>query len=479
MRTFVLFFLVALFVFDASAGVKDWSVYKTENFTFYSDQDEAGVKKSLEELEVFRLALLGLLQLDSSKPLLPVQIYSFKSQNDFRDVSPRKLGGFFRNTQTGPIMVIGPGDGGQVSYEILYHEYVHYLMRSIYSANFPTWYDEGIADFYSTLDIGQETIVVGREPKGRARRSGNDNLVNLEKLMLETNQSKSRAASFERSFYSTSWLLVHFLSLGSVNGFDDYRTAMFNFLGLQNKGLSAQEAFKQAFPISVQELERQLKRYNRKRHLNAYKIPKPKVELRYTSSKLSLADTYATLSKLAFDSGKKEIADEYLELALDHKSALAFSIHSFLAARKNDKVEAQKFIQLALDNKSIFAETYLNIAQAYITLAKNDANVKSEMNHLALSYLEKAKESGTMPRASIYLAELYWQQGKKQQAVDEILSLVKLTPADLRANYIAGEYMLRIKNQQFAEFFFGNVINWSHSEALAQQARDMLNAIAK
>jgi hypothetical protein len=473
MRVLVVICLCAIFIFDVAADVEDWAVYKTDNFTFYSDQKEEHVKKSLEDLEIVRAALMGLLKLDTDTRLLPVQIYSFRSQRDYLAISPRNVGGYFGYSQTGPVMVISPENKGRINSRVLYHEYVHYLMRSIYSANFPTWYDEGIAEFYSTLKIVSDTIVVGLEPKGQTRPG----LVEIDKLLFETNESKKRRRSFEEKFYSSSWLLVHFLSLSSVNGFDDYRTAMQKFLFLQNKGMQVKDAFKEAFTISIDELQNQLNSYSRKRQLYGYKISKPNVTLRYTSHKLSLADTYVSLSKLAFDSGKKDNSEKYLKLALKHNSALAFSIKSFLAARQNNETDALNFIKLALENKSIFAETYLNIAQAYIAIAKNNAAIKEEMNSLALRYLEKAKESGTMPRTSIYLAELYWQQGKQQQAVDEILSLVKLTPADLRANYVAGDYMVRINNKKYAEFFLNNVINWSHSERLSQQALDMLDSL--
>jgi hypothetical protein len=50
-------------------------------------------------------------------------------------------------------------------------------------------------------------------------------------------------------------------------------------------------------------------------------------------------------------------------------------------------------------------------------------------------------------------------------------------PANLYLNFVAGSYMVKIKNKPYANFFLGNVINWSKDPKQIAQAQTWLASL--
>lgn len=475
-----LLFLLALhslFITTAHAEFNTWTEYESPHFRLYSDLDKSKVEKALLDFEVFRATLFEILNLDKTKAFVPVDIYVFKSSNDYWKIQPnRNVAGFFRDTARGPEMVIGPGDRRQLNLSTLYHEYLHYVVRANSSFKYPRWFDEGTAELYSSLEYDEEFVVIGKMADRKAGRYANSNLLDLESLLTKTNILSSSKNS-KTKYYSTAWLFVHFLQFSSVNGFDDYRPSLIQFLDLYNKGVAPLAAFDQAFSVSLKELQKQLERYNRKRTLFAQRFAKPQVQLSYQSKELDQGQLYANMSHLAFSSGQRDYSDEFLEQALKLNNSKALSVNSFLLVRQGKTAEAIALLDGLVVVKGLDAEVYLNIGQAYKELIKHMPERKEEIRRLAIYYLEKAKSLGRYSQTMVFLADLYWQAGEQQKAAEEIIGAVKLMPSNIYLNHRAGFYMVKMKNKPFASFFLGNVLNWSKNPMQITQAQVWLDSL--
>jgi tetratricopeptide (TPR) repeat protein len=373
-------------------------------------------------------------------------------------------------------MVIGPGDRRRLNLGTLYHEYLHYVVRANSSFKYPRWFDEGIAELFSSLEYDEDFVVVGNMADRAAGRYAKSKLLDLESLLTKTNILSAPKNSITK-YYSTAWLFVHFLHFSSVNGFDDYRPSLIQFLDLYNKGVAPLAAFEQAFPVSLKELQKQLERYNRKRTLFAQRFGKPKVQLSYESQELDPGQLYANMSHLAFSSGQRDYSDQFLEHALKLNNSKALSVKSFLLVRQGKTAEAIALLDGLVVIKDLDAEVYLNIGQAYKELIKHMPERKEEMRRLAIYYLEKAKKLGRFSQTHVFLADLYWQAGEQQKAAEEIIGAVKLMPSNIYLNHRAGFYMVKMKNKPFANFFLGNVLNWSKNPMQIAQAQVWLNEL--
>ena len=47
------------------------------------------------------------------------------------------------------------------------HEYVHFVLRNGAATRYPGWYDEGLAEFLSTVSMQGEQVAIGTIPAGR------------------------------------------------------------------------------------------------------------------------------------------------------------------------------------------------------------------------------------------------------------------------------------------------------------------------
>ena len=454
------------------ADATGWSEYRSKHFIYYSDHDEKEVNESLRELEVFRAVMFDVLQLDSSRAVPPVKVYAFKSQRDF-DATKRggNIAGYFRDDFRGPYMAIGNGSSGM---QTVFHEYIHYLVKATGSVNYPTWFNEGIAEFYATMQIKPDHVVIGNTLKRRASKNAGSKLIKLDQLMSETNRSKNRTPAYTDKFYANSWLLVHFFLLGDINGTTNYTAELKQFLALQNQGVALKKAFANSFSISFKEFKSQVEKYNRIRVLNARKLSRPETTLHFIKTSLEEGEMYAIFSHLAFSAGNRKESDRFRKKALKLHSSLALAVEALIVGRAGKLEYAEKLAQQAMQKKPVAAETLVTVGQVYKELAYKSPARKEELLRLAIYYLERSSENTFIPAAHHYLASIYWQMNKKQQAIDEITTLVRKMPSSSYANMLAADYFARVNKLDTAEYFISNVLNWSHSTFQLEKASKLL-----
>jgi tetratricopeptide (TPR) repeat protein len=458
------------------ADAKDWSVYRTDHFIYHSDKSEAEVTRALKELETFRAVLFNVLNLDKNQNIPAVKVYAFKSNKDFNKLVGGNVAGYFQNNLRGPLMAVG---NNQANMSVIYHEYIHYLARALRPTNYPHWFNEGIAEFYSTMQIKADHVVVGNLLNRRASKNTASTLIKLETLLSETNFIGDKHKMYVDKFYSNSWLLVHFFLLGNVNGVPDYSTELNQFLDLQNKGTDWQTAFNSSFDIAFEDFEKQFERYNRKRSLYARKLPRPTIDLKFNKTPMDEGEMLATLSHLTFSTGNRKQSDIYLQQALRLESSLALSVSALLAQRDGKTKLAQNLISKALAKKPLSAETLVNIGQTYRELAYKLPKRKKEMRRLAIYYLNRSAKVGFMPIAHTHLAAIYWQLNQKDDAIAEITNLIKNIPSNIHANFQAGDYFARVGKYEEARYFLNNVLAWSHRELYISRAQKILNKIER
>ena len=319
-------------------------------------------------------------------------------------------------------------------------------------------------------------MIIGNLAERAAGTLANSSLLDLDSLLTQANIISSSNRMI-RQFYSTSWLFVHFLQFSSINVFDDYRASLAKFLNLYNKGIAPLTAFEQAFSISLDTLQAQLEVYNRKRILNAQRIPKPQITLNYQINELSQGQLYANMSHLAFSIGERKNSEIFRQKAMKMNNPQALSVESFLLVRKGKTADAIALLDELVVTKNLGAEVYLNIGQAYKELVTRLPKRKDEMRRLALYYLQQAKKLGQYSQTLVFLADLYWQAGERKNAVEEIIGAVAIMPSNIRLNHIAGDYMVKLNNKEYASFFLGNVINWSKNPEQITRAQTLLDSL--
>lgn len=168
--------LLAMLLLWPSVVQADWHRAESQNFILYMDDSENDVRELIERLELFDNFLRRVSSAPSEPPLVKLRVFAVRSAGRVQSLygRDRDVSGFYVADPRGPYAVIpergaGRGRFGQTTEGILYHEYAHHFMQHYFPSVYPGWYQEGFAEFYSSVEFGSHSA---SRSTAAPRRSG-------------------------------------------------------------------------------------------------------------------------------------------------------------------------------------------------------------------------------------------------------------------------------------------------------------------
>jgi tetratricopeptide (TPR) repeat protein len=285
-----LFLAAALVLGPPLRARENWIYARTANFELLSTASEKESRSLLVELEQFRANFLATFPMGRTyEPRATVVLFgddrTFTPYKPIYKGKPKNVAGYFvgqPDEVTIALTTETPDADLADPKEAIFHEYVHLLLY-LHDIRLPLWLDEGLADFYSTLQVEGDSIVFGR-PKTLYVKILNDSaLMPLKELFAVTrksaNYNEERRAGI---FYAQSWMLTHYLICGT----DRTNTEkLIRFLSLQKTSPNNTDAnFHAAFDQAPAELEMALRTYLES---GWYHTRKAKVQIADLAAKIS------------------------------------------------------------------------------------------------------------------------------------------------------------------------------------------------
>jgi tetratricopeptide (TPR) repeat protein len=295
------------------------------------------------------------------------------------------------------------------SYPIAVHEFTHLLVKHS-GIEVPIWFNEGLADVYSSMKPLGKKVLVGSLIPGRFYSLQQSKWIPLEALAAVDAKSpyyneKARAGIF----YAESWALVHMLFLS-----DPYRAQFNKLLVALASGLSASAAFWQTYAKTPAQVQKDLEQYMHGTKFSGMlfdvKLEKsaeePDIEpAPALESGMVLADLLALTSKA--DAAKEAVARAPSE-ELGSGIGLAE-----LAWRGKNPEEAKKHFARG--------RTGQHQSEALITDYASVLNQVDGKDSSAIPVLKKAVElDPEYQDAHYYLAFCLMSDGQYQDAVDHL-----------------------------------------------------------
>ena len=242
-----------------TAQAKDtWISVHSQNFTLIGNASEKDIRQVANRLEQFRDVFSRLFPAAKFETPVPTTVIVFKSMGSYKPFNPGNNAGYFQKGEDVNYITL-TNDATQNPFSVIYHEYVHLLIDNT-SGNVPTWFNEGLAEYYSTFAIEEDRKVhLGELIPYHLETLRQDKLYPLRRLFAVDQYSPEYNEGSKRGmFYAESWALVHYLLLGN----DGQRVAQLGkFLQLTEANTPIDDAFKQAFGIDVESFEKELKKY--------------------------------------------------------------------------------------------------------------------------------------------------------------------------------------------------------------------------
>ncbi len=467
----------------AAAKTSAWYQLTSHHFVVYSDRKPAEARALLVDFERFRSAALTLTGLPSFDESDRVQIFFFNRERDYRkfQVDPHTAG-FFRDSWQGPRMVVGAEAKLADASLVLFHEYVHHLMRARSQLRYPLWYEEGFADLLAASVIAPRHVEVGLMHQWRKPDLDRDGLMPVATLLQPDETGDQRYWS---RYYASAWLLMHFLQLGPLLGEQDYRAGMASYLLAVHQGADLEAAVTQHFGVAPQVLDAQLKAYRDRRSWLGYRLAVKPYTGPMRERRLSINEAAYILGDLAFRSDRQDTALELLKIIDAKESTVVrpLALRAVIEQHLGRGDLAQHVLGFALQQHKGDPYVLANAAHVYWDKARLAPAGSPERAQLLEKVAEFARGSLDADPANMeagyFLAQSAWEQGRPEQAITLLNDLYRLHPSDVRLNLELGKLLSRTPQPQRAVPYLERVIAWDHVNAHRAQAQKLLRTLGK
>lgn len=376
---------------STAALEKEWIEVSSWNFSICTTLDEPEARRLLEDLELFRAALLRVTRLRDATPRVPTEIYAFESSNDYARFRPGAgVVGYFAPRLRANWVAMDAGDSSRLARAVLYHEYTHFLVRNEGHGHYPMWFDEGYAEVLGSVNVLGAMVRIGDVPNHRLASLFYPERVDYSRVI--------RARSFKGwtryevgMFYTQSWLLVHYLVLGQGGNFP---ARLDRYLDRVAQGADEEEAFREAFGIDVDDLEERFEKYVKE--IPSFGIPRRELAqgLEISVRAVSLDEIGTRLGWLAMNIGKFSLAEAYFERASAANPNNARAIAGIADTHKIHErwAEAEAAYRRSLELAPDDWQNRLEFAEYFADRAANEEEGREERLAQAREQLSKAIE---------------------------------------------------------------------------------------
>jgi Flp pilus assembly protein TadD len=446
---------------------------------------DAGEKRGREvalRFEQMRTVFASLMPKARITLPVPLQIVAFRSTKEMRQFvplwkgKPTDVSGLFQSGMDRSYIMVDLSV--EDPWPVVFHEYGHQLLNCNTSGEKALWFDEGFAEYFSTIKINGKQAEVGLVSQERGLILQQSALIKVADLFrIGHNSAIYNETGDHRSlFYAQSWLVVHYL-------YDTNQLSKAGLLfDLESQNMPIEAAIAKAFGMEATQFDKTLRDYLTRNSFKYYTLPiAPGLQsASYTAGPLSdsearaiLADVhahspdyreramqefeavlkddpenttairglgFAYLNNREFDKARDYFRRAAARNAQDPRVhyywALLMNEEQAASGRFTDTAEMKKSLRAALALDSNFADAYSLLAYAQMADGETDDALKSMLKALELS-----------PRNESYrfnLAEMYATAQKFDEAEKLLSELRSASDPMLAAR--AGQELIRVQN---------------------------------
>jgi tetratricopeptide (TPR) repeat protein len=276
--------LLALLALSTSVPVhaadKHWLRVSSDHFIVLTDGNEKSGHDIAAHFEQMRAIFGQLLSRSKLRMSEPLEIIAISSDKDYAQLVPFANGqpitapGFWLTGEDRIFVVLNLFEPD--SWRAVEHQFAHYMLDYNYPPT-PAWFDEGFAEYFSSLRLTSKNAELGSDPELIAAPQ-----TNLLGTRIDTKNQKSfteilsnpvwlawpdlltmrnrvvdgQEGTHHTLFYAQSWILVHYLLK------KDKMSELGKYFGLvEIQRVPVEQAIQQAFGMTTLQLDQEVKAY--------------------------------------------------------------------------------------------------------------------------------------------------------------------------------------------------------------------------
>ncbi len=429
-----------------------WYEVHTPNFVVISNATEGRATDVAARMEQFRYALLRLLPSLNFTTEVPTQVYAFRDFDSFESFLPRiedgvtPAAGYFRKSPYKNVIALHLSAGRDVYERIVFHEYIH-LVLSLSFRDYPLWFEEGMAEFYSSTRLKNGGAALGIVEERHRRVLAEHPLLPMAELLTARDDWPLSAAPLDRAlFYAQSFCLVHYLVAGS--GAEGHRR-LASYIRRLSGGEDPLEAFDAAFAMSPEAMEDALTAYVEAGDFPHYEFSLSEMDWndRLETRRLTRAEVQHRWGELFLFTGRAKEAEICLEEAcrLRPTLAAAWETRGIAALMDGRDQEALAHLSRAVSEDGVspkglylYARALLRHHSGYWVQSVPDELAEEAERALTLSLELRPAQSET----ARLLAFVYLVRGVHLEAATELVeNALTMTPGRPSLLYLYGQIL--------------------------------------
>ncbi|MCZ2080504.1 MAG: tetratricopeptide repeat protein [Bryobacteraceae bacterium] len=405
--------LIAILVSQAEAA--EWVRIATSAFEVYTDAGEETAREALSQIERIHSAFAPMRSRDLP---LPARIIVFSSRSEFERTRPSSTAeAFFQSGPERDYIVAHRSVSG--NYRVLRHEYVH-LALSHSSSRLPLWFEEGTAEFYSTIDISGTRLRIGEPIPDHIRKLQSAGLLEAA-VFAAVDRGSPWYSDRDKAglFYAQCWALVHMMNLAP-----GYRGRMPVFADKLAAGDPPAQAFHEAFGKNLAAALADAAYYLRRPFRVAHVAWEPSQhEIQAQVERIGRTEAALVIGELLIYSGKPELAEEiYARVEKDGTgSPESVAGSAMIALRRGSTREAMRQFERAIALGSRQASVFFEYA-----MLLRDSRAEAERYRPLLEQAIAIQPS--LAEAQFILGLEYSREGNEEKAVEHYRKAAEILP---------------------------------------------------
>jgi tetratricopeptide (TPR) repeat protein len=358
--------------------------------------------------------------------------------------------------------------------QVLFHEYVHYLMSQRSRFNYPRWYAEGLASVLMTTEIGDSILV------GNPTAAGALVIAYASRPLSTVHDVVTGTIDNKVDFYVTAWLLSHYVSIGNRTR----REQTTDYLRRYDAGEDPVAAFEASYGITTTAMDAELAAYASRDKLTALRTQRKPYSGSLSTRALGQDEAVLLLADIAIEVNALEAAQHYFEQASMTSNDSPF--RDKLLARRSiaymheKKIgEGDELMTRLLENGSEDPQVLGDIAhyafEEFVEIKTGrwtgDGTAKLER---AIEYGVRAVEADPANlEAKYYLGLSYEAAGRLQNAVDTLLSGYEQSPS-LVLNLALARVLIKGGQHELASYLLSRLVNVTHADVWRTAVREVV-----
>jgi len=337
----------------AFASEPQWIEVQSPHFSVVTDAGEKRGRETAMRFEQMRAVFGALLTKVNLNMPIPLQIVAFRNAKEFRQFAPLwngkpvQLAGLFQGGEDRSFIMLDMSV--ENPWTVVFHEYAHQLMNGVLTARVDPWFEEGFAEYFSSIEVDSKEARVGKIPEYDYQILQQDGMMRIADLfrVQQNSSTYNENGSHRTVFYAESGMLVHYI-------YDnDLVIRLSNYFGLKiDRNVPVEDAIQQAFGFNAVQFDKVLHNYVSGSRFKYYPMAKPSnIDGKdYLAKPMSAADSGAVLADVHLHSSDyqdKAIAEfqEILKTEPNHAAACRGLGYAYL--QKRDFAQAGEYFKRA------------------------------------------------------------------------------------------------------------------------------------